>query len=123
MACHRGLRSSGRLGAVVIAVGVVIIAGCGRGAEMAPVSGRVTMGGEPVRGVFVVFHPQPREGSIEAPTRAAMAQVDDDGRYSLSTNVEGDGAAVGKHKVSIVAVQRGAQPPGNVPPNYMVEVK
>jgi hypothetical protein len=90
---------------------------------MAPVSGRVIMGGQPVRGVFVVFHPQPREGSVEAPTRAAMAQVDDNGHYSLSTSVEGDGAAVGKHKVSIVAVKRGAQPPGNVPPNYIVEVK
>jgi hypothetical protein len=90
---------------------------------MAPVSGRVTMQGQPVRDVFVVFHPLPNEGGAIAPTRPAMGQVDDEGKYELSTKVKGDGAAVGTHRVSIVAVNRNARPPGNVKPDYQVEVR
>jgi hypothetical protein len=86
---------------------VLFVAGCNDRVEMAPVSGRVTMEGKAVRDVFVVFHPQPLEGSIEAPTRPAMGQVDDEGQ----------------HTVSIIAVDRNARPPGNVPPSYEVEVK
>jgi hypothetical protein len=52
-----------------------------------------------------------------------MGQVDDDGKYELSTKVTGDGAAVGAHRVSIVAVNRNARPPGNVKPGYQVEVR
>jgi hypothetical protein len=52
-----------------------------------------------------------------------MGQVDEDGRYELSTKVKGDGAAVGTHRVSIVAVNRNARPPGNVKPNHQVEVR
>jgi hypothetical protein len=123
MTFNGGMRRSLRTSVILIGGAVVMAGGCQGGTEMAPVSGQVTMSGQPVRGVFVVFHPQPPDGSIEAPTRPAMAQVDEDGRYSLSTNVEGDGAAVGKHKVTIIAVKRGAQPPGNVPQDYVVEVK
>jgi hypothetical protein len=103
---------------------VLVLSGCGGGdVSMAPVSGRVTMQGQPVRNVFVVFHPQPTDGSVVAPTRPAMGQVDDDGRYELSTKVQGDGAAVGTHRVSIVAVNRNARPPGNVKPDYQVDVR
>ena len=106
-----------------LACALPVLCGCGsNNVSMAPVTGRVTMQGQPVRNVFVVFHPQPKEGGVVAPTRPAMGQVDEDGRYELSTKVTGDGAAVGIHRVSIVAVNRNARPPGNVAPDYQVEV-
>jgi hypothetical protein len=108
----------------VVTGAVLFLGGCGSGnVSMAPVTGRVTMDGQPVRNVFVVFHPLPKEGGVVAPTRPAMGQVDDDGRYELSTKVKGDGAAVGNHRVSIVAVDRNARPPGNVKPDHQVEVR
>ncbi len=102
---------------------LVLVSGCGSEIDMAPVTGRVVMKGKPVRDVFVVFHPQPKNGSVEAPTRPAMGQVDDEGKYALSTKVAGDGAVVGTHRVSIVAVDRDARPPGSVPTEFEVEVK
>ena len=98
-------------------------AGCSRDAvEMAPVHGTVTMNGQPVGNVLVVFQPEAKPGQIEAPTRPSMATADADGHYELSTKVEGDGAAVGKHTVSIAAASGEAPPPGRLPHGHTVEV-
>jgi hypothetical protein len=90
---------------------------------MAPASGTVTLNGQPVGNVLVIFHPEAEEGSIEAPTRPAMATADDKGRFELSTKVQGDGAAVCKHKVSVAAASGETPPPGRLPRDYQVEVK
>jgi len=97
--------------------------GCGGGVEMAPVRGTVTMDGTPVGNVLVVFQPQAKAGEIEAPTRPSMATTDEQGQYELSTKVEGDGAAVGTHTVSIAAASGEAPPPGRLPQGYSVQVQ
>jgi hypothetical protein len=90
---------------------------------MAPVSGTVTMQGKPVGNVLIVFNPQPAPGAINAPTRPAMATADAQGHYDLSTHVKGDGAVVGKHKVSVAGASGEAPPPGRLPRDYVLEVK
>ena len=109
--------------AALVAAATACIGCNGGDAEMAPVTGTVTMNGQPVTGVFVKFQPNALPGETSAPTRAAMADVDSEGRYELSTNVKGDGAAVGAHTVTVVSVNMNAAPPGNLRPGHKVEVK
>jgi hypothetical protein len=76
-----------------------VIAGCGPGRlETTPISGRVTYRGKPVPNGRIVF--QPEEG------RPAMAALDADGRYRLTTFKPGDGALLGKHRVTIEATRQ-----------------
>ncbi|MCC6492824.1 MAG: hypothetical protein IT424_07370 [Pirellulales bacterium] len=77
--------------AVLIASG--LLAGCSRGPNVAPVSGKVLYNGEPLPYGNVVFQPpqgQPAGGAIQP-----------DGTFRLSTFEEYDGAIVGPHKVSV----------------------
>jgi len=74
----------------------LVSAGCGSGLDLAPVTGRVTMNGQPVPQGQISFVPEngpPAIGSIAA-----------DGTYRLSTLQE-DGALVGRHKVTIMATK------------------
>jgi hypothetical protein len=72
------------------------LVGCGPSLpETATVSGRVTFNGKPVPRGRVVF--QPEKG------RQASAALDADGRYTLTTFKDGDGALLGKHIVTITA--------------------
>ena len=93
---HRGL-----LGATAMALFAV---GCGKGPEMAPVSGKVTYGGEPVQHAHVSFFPQ---GIPDAPgeTYTALlgkARTDEEGNIrNVTTLTKGDGAVVGNHVVTI----------------------
>lgn len=86
----------------VIAVVLFTFTGCGGdGPDLAPVSGTVTMDGKPMDNVSVTFEPAGGGGSrgITGP----------DGRYQLSHLLQDSpGAAVGKHRVTIVTHQ--AQP-------------
>jgi hypothetical protein len=73
---------------------LTLLAGCGGpGAETARVKGKVTVAGQPVKGILVNFTP-------EAGGRPAFGVTDDSGAYSLSTFSDGDGAVPGKHQVS-----------------------
>ena len=92
---HNGWGLSGGLLALVV-VGP-FIAGCGgRPAgypETAPVSGRVTLDGEPLEGASVSF--------IPAAGRSSSGQTDSSGRYQLYYTGRIKGAMLGKHRVSI----------------------
>ena len=77
--------------------------GCGGEPGLARVRGRVTYKGQPVTQGDVFFSP---EGGG---TRGAQGKLDADGSYSLGTYAPGDGAYIGKHKVSVVA--QGADKP------------
>ncbi|MEM7316316.1 MAG: hypothetical protein AAF497_24555 [Planctomycetota bacterium] len=112
---------SGCYGLLFLAL-LAFIVGCGN-SDMAQVTGQVTLDGQPVTEVFVVFQPQAEGDSNVAKTRSAMAEVDAEGKYVLSTNKQGDGALVGKHKVMLTPVNRNAQLPGRLAPNYMVTVE
>jgi hypothetical protein len=97
MAASRQFRLvCGLLGAAV----VLGIGGCGSG-NVAPVSGRVTLDGEPAANVRVTFQPL---GSADNrnPGAGSYAVTDADGYYTLTVvGTHRSGAVVGKHRVSI----------------------
>lgn len=73
------------------------VTGCGQsGPEVAPVSGRVTVDGQPMENIDVVFQP---EGS-KSPS---YGRTDKDGNYTLAYKRGVPGALVGSHGVSISA--------------------
>jgi hypothetical protein len=78
------------------------VCGCGGGEsyEFVPVSGRVTLGGEPVANARVSF--QPASGQTN-PGPGSSGVTDADGRYTLqaATPAREQGALVGKHVVTI----------------------
>jgi len=81
-------------------------AGCGRREDLpqvAPVSGSVTYNGKPVASGTVTFHPA-------GGGRPASGQLDADGRFELSTFDRGDGAVLGKHRVTVVAYDASTDP-------------
>lgn len=86
---------------VAAACALVAVAGCRRGPDIVPVSGRVEVDGKPLTtgGIMVV----PDGG------RAASGAIGSDGRFTLSTFREGDGAIKGRHKVEVFAIERPAK--------------
>jgi len=73
----------------------ILLAGCGRsGPELAPVSGRVTLDGQPMFGARLVFQP-------EASGSPSYGSTDRDGRYELGYKRGQKGALIGWHTVRI----------------------
>ena len=86
-----------RLAVALVAALSLSAAGCGDGRpKRVPVSGRVTIDGEPLTYGFVRFHPQ--EGG-----RLGQSRIGPDGRFSLTTYDKGDGVTVGTHAVEVLA--------------------
>lgn len=78
--------------------------GCGSGLpETAPVTGKVTINGQAVQSGKITFYP--------AEGRPAMGEIGSDGTFRLTTFADGDGAVLGKHKVTIKATQVTGTPP------------
>lgn len=73
----------------------LILAGCGSGGRLAvvPVSGLVTLNGDPLPDASVTFIPE--KG------KPATGKTDQTGIYRLTTYTQGDGAVIGKHKIAI----------------------
>ena len=82
-----------------------LFVGCGpSGPAMLPVSGVVTLDGDPVEGAGVMFSPS--QGG-----RPAMGTTNAAGEFELTTIEPGDGALVGEHKVTIVkSITTGVEP-------------
>ena len=98
-------RRHGFLAAVAV---LFATAGCGRGPfATVPVSGRVTVNGEPAARVTVLFNPMRQEGSLKAGP-SSMATTDAEGRYQLSVARRdgGRGAVPGKHLVAIQGLEQ-----------------
>jgi predicted small lipoprotein YifL len=73
----------------------IVVAGCGQsGPEVAPVSGRVTVDGQPMENVDVVFQPEDSRSP-------SYGRTDKDGHYTLGYNRNVQGALVGAHSVGI----------------------
>jgi hypothetical protein len=90
-------RAARRLWVLGVALAV---SGCGSD-NVVPVSGRVTLDGQPAANVRVTFQPL---GSAENPNPGpgSYAVTDADGRYQLTlVGTKRLGAVVGKHRVSI----------------------
>lgn len=88
------LRRPFALVAAFTALGLAL-PGCGpKHPETFPVTGTVTLDGQPVAGAAVVFIPEQGE--------MATATTDTAGRFELSTFERADGALPGRHRVTVV---------------------
>jgi hypothetical protein len=88
-----------RLGAALMMVLMVIAVGCYSGTRRPPtypVTGTVTMKGQPLAGATVVF--VPAEGATHEP---ATGITDAAGHFKLSTFLADDGAQEGEYRVKI----------------------
>lgn len=86
-------------GMILVIVVLLTAGGCGRAGTVptAAVAGRVLFQGAPVGNVTITFTP--------ADGRPATGSVDAEGRFRLSTFATGDGAVVGKHRVTFGSVE------------------
>jgi hypothetical protein len=77
---------------------LAMLAGCEPSRpETSEVSGRITFEGKPVPQGRILFWPS--QG------RPAMAEIQPDGTYELTTFSDSDGAMIGKHRVTIKATR------------------
>jgi len=101
--------------------------GCGSGPKFVPVSGTVTLNGQPYGKAVVNFQPISTTGDPN-PGRGSGAHTDENGRYTLVTDDGDKGAIVGKHRIRIMT--RGNQTviidpevgsPDDVPPDMTID--
>ncbi|HVV98756.1 MAG TPA: hypothetical protein VHB77_00365 [Planctomycetaceae bacterium] len=100
--------------------GVLVLAGCGKSNEphFVPVSGSVTLDGQPVHGARIEFLPDAGKGT-DGP--ASFAELDEGGDYVLESVGGKQGALVGHHKVTIKCPEpssAGPVPECHVPAHY-----
>jgi hypothetical protein len=105
----------------LLALGAALsVLGCGSD-NVAPVSGRVTLDGEPAANVRVTFQPL---GSAENqnPGPGSFGITDTDGRYHLTViGRKRPGAIVGKHRVSLKSSNAPPKPAKVIPKEYNAE--
>lgn len=83
-----------------VGMAVLVTLGCGQGApKLTPASGVVLIDGEPAADISVQFLPDEVEGETR-PTSYAV--TDAEGRFTLKTYEQGDGAVTGGHSVILV---------------------
>ncbi|MGE0755692.1 MAG: hypothetical protein AB7O38_01665 [Pirellulaceae bacterium] len=103
------VRPQGLLVAGVVCL--IVAAGCGSTGDhppTAPVHGKVSYKGQPLKGGTVSFQPQGQPGN------PALGDIQPDGTYSLTTYEKDDGAVLGKHAVTVTVFpgQGGAEEMG-----------
>ena len=86
--------------ALWVFVGALLASGCGSGGNLLPVSGTVTLDGQPLKAGDVQFHP---EGSQNPSQEMPIGHIKD-GKYELTTRGK-KGAPPGKYKVVVLANQ------------------
>jgi len=82
----------------------LLVGGCAESFQkkVAPVSGTVSCGGMPVTEGYVLFTPKLQPGADPKTSgKGASAYIQSDGRYTLTTYEDGDGAIIGEHVVRI----------------------
>ena len=84
---------------LLVGLTLVVALGCG-GKRLAPVSGTVTLNGQPLANATVNFQPIAAPGSIDAGI-GSQAKTNDKGEFTLTTSTGENGAVVGKHRVMI----------------------
>lgn len=81
----------------LIIVACSVMLGCGS-SELAPVSGVVEVDSHPAGPGIVMFIPQKKAGKK---LKAATGRFGKDGRFTLTTFSDGDGAFIGSHGVAV----------------------
>lgn len=99
---------------------LLLIAGCSNTSDVQPVSGTITLDGQPLAGVMVRFTPQSGEKRT-----TSLGKTDEQGHYELRYTSQQQGALLGIHKVQVVNID-GLPEPGipqarKVPKQYDVE--
>ena len=95
---------------VLTCLALLQIAGCsgdaayGEKARTVPFTGKLTLDGKPYGSVKVQFVPQGSDGGV----RTAYAEVKEDGSFSATTYVTGDGIVAGKYTVRVGSEGDGA---------------
>ena len=88
-----------RLSLLPMLLAVATAVGCGDGRpKRVPVSGQVLIDGKPLTQGFVRLTPKG--------ARPATAEIDRDGRFTLSTFGEEDGVVEGTHAVAVIAAEQ-----------------
>jgi hypothetical protein len=117
---------------LAVGLALVLALGCG-GKKFVPVSGKVTLNGQPLVGATVGFQPIATGGVEAAP--GSTGKTDDKGEYTLTASTGQSGAWVGKHRVIISLVspqvgdddarhsRRGPPLADKVPPRYNKDSK
>ncbi|CAN5167045.1 hypothetical protein BH11PLA2_BH11PLA2_26450 [soil metagenome] len=84
---------------IALAICAFIAAGCDSHPKVVKVSGQVLIDGQPLRHGFIQIVPDGQ--------RAAMAKLDNEGRFTLSTdpNKTDDGVAPGTHRVAVIGLE------------------
>jgi hypothetical protein len=98
-----------RCSLVLILLG--LLAGCGGGVHSSPVSGTVTLDGQPLANALVSFQPISKELNAGP---GSSGQTNDRGEYTLKLTSGGSGAVEGLHKVMI----RSGDPKVHIPAWY-----
>ncbi len=102
-----------RVGAMGICLAILaLVSGCGGdGVDVVPVSGRITVDGEPLRskGGVVTLVPNKDKGNIT--TLQPTGYVDEDGNYTVYYAQGKKGAPPGWYRVQVSAMPPGDQPP------------
>jgi hypothetical protein len=99
------------------------VAGCHRGPARGNASGTVTLDGEPLEGVIVVFHPDEHQAPLARGTSGAG------GEFILEAEDGGKGVVVGRYRVVVLDPQALAgalanrpdadsAPPSRIPARY-----
>ena len=94
-------REFGSIGSLAAAALCLAAAGCGgRGYDVAPVSGTVTLDQRPVAGVHVGFQPMAPDEEHLRPGPGSYGTTDENGRFRLEVVEPAQpGAVVGRHRV------------------------
>jgi hypothetical protein len=86
---------------------LISLAGCD--SDLAPVSGRVTLDGQPLAGAVVTFQPKTGRDSTADVATGSVGRTDEEGRYTLRLiRPDKHGAVVGEHSVTISALKGGS---------------
>src|SRR5262245_41005766 len=84
---------------VLLSAALVLALGCGS-RKFAPVSGTVTLDGQPLAKAVVTVIPVVEKGAIDA-GESSTGTTNEKGEFTLKSTSGKNGARVGKHKVSI----------------------
>lgn len=111
---------------LLIAFTLVVVCGCGSKFKIAPVSGKVTLDGEPLGGALVSFEPLSQGSDMEA-GYGSYGECDENGVFQLKSLHDENGAIVGPHRVLITTMKGSEGPNGEmimtskerVPDKYM----
>ena len=99
-----------------VLISTALLIGCkGNPRDVAKTTGVVIMDGKPLTGGRIMFQPF-AEGEEKRVGKMAVAQIQSDGTFVLTTYEEGDGAVVGKHR-PVITGNRKLDPDEAADPN------